>query len=256
MSARNFAVLGSPISHSLSPKIHMMILKHLGMNDNYQAIDVSDLSAFLDSNRDFTGLSLTMPLKEQALAFADSVEPVAKLVGSVNTLHHKDGIWLGYNTDIYGLRKAVSNTHFKTVAVIGTGATARSALQAFQGTDLQLWGRNSATAQELSERFGATSVEAEKAFSADLVISTLPTGALAEVLERNGAHPGTLLDVAYGNDLQAPIGSFANRISGLEMLLWQAIAQQRIFSGSDVNTELPDEGKLADDIRQALGMPK
>jgi len=256
MSAKSYAVLGSPIIHSLSPVIHRVILNHLGLQDSYVSIETNDLESFLSSSSTFNGLSLTMPLKEQALSCSDYVEPVAQLVGSVNTLHNDNGRWLGYNTDIYGLRKAVAGLHFRTVSVLGTGATARSALQAFQGSDLSLWGRDQAKVDVLARKFECESSDLNAALASDLVISTLPAGALMELITEESSYPGVLLDVAYANKVTGAELGFANSISGLEMLLWQAIAQQRIFNGPGIQTELVDEAKLADDIRAALDMAK
>ncbi|MDG2479224.1 MAG: hypothetical protein P8M24_04980, partial [Aquiluna sp.] len=88
----------------------------------------------------------------------------------------------------------------------------------------------------------------------DLVISTLPTGALSEILVGQPSFSGTLLDVAYSNKLGTE--HFAESISGLDMLIWQAVGQQRIFNGEGPETPLEDEAKLVETIRATLSMTK
>jgi shikimate dehydrogenase len=75
----NAAVLGSPIAHSLSPLLHSLAYEHLGLTARYEAIEVKagDLAKFL-AGTDKNALSLTMPLKEEALKVADIVSDVAR----------------------------------------------------------------------------------------------------------------------------------------------------------------------------------
>ena len=96
----HYAVLGSPISHSKSPLIHRTIFEHLKLNAVYTSHDVVDLSEFLDSNAGLSGLSITMPLKDQAFAIASELDYWAQLTESVNTLKKTESGWAGYNTNL------------------------------------------------------------------------------------------------------------------------------------------------------------
>ena len=254
MSADKYAVLGSPIAHSKSPVIHRVILDHLELDNEYLKFEVTDLESFLESHSEFLGLSLTMPLKVQALIVAGKVSDLALEASAANTLYLSDGVWCADNTDIFGLQQAAAHLQPKSVGVLGTGATARSAVVAFRNAPLKLWGRRSEAAVPLAENFDASLASLQEVLSCDLVISTLPTGALSEILVGQPSFSGTLLDVAYSNKLGTE--HFAESISGLDMLIWQAVGQQRIFNGEGPETPLEDEAKLVETIRATLGMTK
>src|SRR5437868_6078013 len=130
------AVLGSPISHSLSPLLHRAAYAALGLDWTYDAVEVSSdgLGAFLDGCDDtWAGLSLTMPLKQVVLALLESRSEVVEATGSANTVVHRDGRREGHNTDVAGIVAALREAGVDGIdraAVIGTGATAASALVA------------------------------------------------------------------------------------------------------------------------------
>jgi len=253
---KKYAVIGSPITHSKSPVIHRTIFKHLGIEAEYSTNEVSDLAGFLLQKNDLLGLSVTMPLKGQAFELADELDFWAQRTAAVNTLKRTETGWSGFNTDVLGLQQAAKSVNFQTVAVLGTGATAKSALVAFQDSDLMLWGRNKDSARKLAEEFDSPSVDLEKALSADLVVSTLPAEALQELMPKSSQYPGSLLSAAYapGSDLAAV--HFQTFVSGLEMLMWQAVGQQRIFSGLGPSAPMRDEDNLIEAIRHALDVTK
>ena len=90
------AVLGSPISHSLSPLLHATAYKELGIEASYDAIEVKagGLADFLESkDASWTGFSLTMPLKEEVIDFTSNVDALAARIKSANTLFRKDSKW-------------------------------------------------------------------------------------------------------------------------------------------------------------------
>ncbi len=96
------AVLGSPISHSLSPQLHKVAYDFLKINADYNRHEVKsgDLPKFLSSHPELNSLSLTMPLKEEALLVADVVSPISQQINSGNTLSKKDGKWSLTTTDV------------------------------------------------------------------------------------------------------------------------------------------------------------
>ncbi|HEY0217629.1 MAG TPA: shikimate dehydrogenase [Cellulomonas sp.] len=113
--ARRAAVLGHPIAHSLSPRLHRAAYTALGLDDwRYDAFDVQEdaLAAFVaDLDGSWAGLSLTMPLKQVVFQLIDHVEPLAAVVGAVNTvLVHRGGsrpVLTGANTDVHGIVAAL-----------------------------------------------------------------------------------------------------------------------------------------------------
>lgn len=230
------AVLGHPVSHSLSPVLHRAAYEALGLEWSYEAIDVDEpeLAGFLTSRGDeWAGFSLTMPLKIEAARLADFVEPQAKLVGTVNTLipagKGEYRHWVGANTDIHGIvaafaeaglaygvdGSAVGENDTVEAVVVGGGATATSAIAALASlgaTSPYVLVRDKARAGALlrsATRMGVrlrfldiASDEALVALSrADAVMSTVPAEAgemLAARLAYSGTRVhGTLLDAVY-----------------------------------------------------------
>ena len=104
---KKFAVIGSPIDHSLSPKIHSIFAKELGIEITYEAIKVEPMHFDTSVNRLFdegyAGLNVTLPLKELAFNYADELTEDSNLSGSVNTLWKEDGTIHGDSTDGRGL---------------------------------------------------------------------------------------------------------------------------------------------------------
>lgn len=261
---KRYAVLGSPINHSKSPIIHSAAFKSLGAAAEYSSFEVADhLEHFLSTQpRDFVGFSVTMPLKEQALNLAERADSIAIASQAANTLIRTGSGWDAYNTDVFGIQLALSSKKFKTVAVLGTGATARSAIVAMQELDknVSVWGRSSTAIKQLTAEYEiAFEPLLHKAVKADLVISTLPPHGLDEHLGNLTAKPnGLLLDVAYDPwpSKAAELWGSENILSGLEMLIWQAVGQQRLFAGNDLSEPLSGEKELVFAIRRALDVAK
>jgi shikimate dehydrogenase len=261
--AKEFAVLGSPIQHSKSPTIHLAAYQALGLDWNYERfeVDKTNFDAFLSSRR-LDGASLTMPLKEIAFERFGSVNEAGELARAVNTLVHRAGTFEAYNTDVFGLEKALEECQFDSTMILGSGATARNSLIALSrmnpGSRASIVARNGTAAEHLVEfgnSLGLVVSAGNKQLAAfDLVISTLPPMVAKQDIFK-GDPRGTLLDVAYNpwpSELALHWGAFGgNVVSGLEMLIWQAIAQIRIFKNGNDAEPLDDENELARVMRQA-----
>jgi shikimate dehydrogenase len=251
----NYAVLGSPIAHSKSPEIHRAAFAVQGIEHEYNRFEVAeDLPSFIESLGDgYLGFSLTMPLKEQALSFADWVSDTALRAQGVNTLIRVHDSWHGFNTDVPGLASAIEPYLTGSVAILGSGATARSAILACSDLKPILWARNEEKRTALGTAFDIETVDLDLALAADLVISTLTKGALDElVMGRAGL--GVLFDVTYDPWPNEASKSFTMAISGLELLVQQALIQQRIFRFGSPETELPQEATVLAAMRDAVGL--
>lgn len=250
---RRAAVVGSPIGHSKSPALHWAAYGAAGLPWRYDAIDVgsgAELARFLDDlGPQWVGLSLTMPLKEPALGLVDSLDPVARDTGAVNTIVLPGAPTqppgrTGHNTDVIGIVDALAEvgvTSARTVAVLGAGGTARSAAAAagrLGAETVQVYARRPVAAAAVAAIAGAAGVAlpwsaAADCAGADVVISTVPAG-VADALAGSLTAPpmGTLLDVVYHpwpTPLAAAWGPAV--VPGLAMLLWQAVAQVRLMVG-------------------------
>ncbi len=249
---KHAGVAGYPIEHSLSPIIHKAGYEALGLNWNYEKylLKEDELENFVNNrDKDFVGLSLTMPLKEKALEISDVITDLAKMVRSANTLIFKDGKIYSGNTDVYGIVHALKTNRkldLSNPAVIGSGATARSAIYALKNLGAQnvmLCARNSLTVQEVSDIAIKVGIRSQiinwedlaKAMNASTLISTLPSKAMDKFAALGPEIPGTLLDIAYDPWPSKVALEWIFRrgfvVSGLEMLLHQACMQFELMTG-------------------------
>lgn len=262
-SDRRAAVLGSPIGHSLSPVLHRAAYEALGLPGwEYERHDVSEtaLPDFIARcGPEWAGLSLTMPLKQAALRVVDVIEPLAEVVGAVNTvLFSPGGLKVGANTDVYGIVEAINLARHDVAdkprrgVIVGGGATAASAIAALGQlgiTDpaiiVRSLGRSgavirSATAMGVEPTYLTlgTPPAARAIATADILISTIPGGAsdgLLEALPEELRPSQTLLDVVYeGWPTRLPqewLSRGGTVAPGHDMLLLQAAEQVRLMTG-------------------------
>jgi shikimate dehydrogenase len=272
-----FAVLGSPISHSKSPIIHAAAYRVLGESWHYDRFEVAKggLKRFVESDaNECSGFSVTMPLKEEAFNFAQETDELSKLTRASNTLVKVDNRWLGYNTDIFGITQAVRSkiiTPPTQTLIIGSGSTATSAVVAISkiapGSKIQIFARNSKARSELIQFAVSLGLQASRCLflskgiaQAALTVATLPGSVLDSVSEklskRKSLVPGgLLLDVAY-HPWPSKFAAYwmANDrpvVSGLEMLIWQAVAQIRIFRNGSPEMPLQNEIAVVESMRLA-----
>lgn len=244
------AVLGRPIAHSLSPVLHRAAYAALGLDWRYEAIDcgVAELPQLLADRADWAGFSCTMPLKRALLDVAARVSERAAAIGSANTLLPGAGGWTAENTDAPGLLTAVRETGARptSATLLGAGGTAQAALAVLRplGVDsCAVLVREVGRAGELrsaAERLGVrvdvrTFADADPAWDADLLVSTLPAGAADPFAIRSWRPAQLVVDVVYDpwpTRLAAAAGQRgATVVGGAAMLLHQAALQVELMTG-------------------------
>ena len=291
-SQRRLAVLGSPIAHSRSPRIHRAAYGLLGLPWEYEAVECAEdrLAGWLGERDDsWRGLSLTMPLKEEAHRLAPVLDPVAEESGVVNTLLRLAGGagWAGFNTDVGGLAAAIEEAGLDATStvVLGSGATAVSAVLAARrlgAAHVEIVARNAAAVGGLVARFGESSEPGSNAAlhvsgtilphtdhlvqgvprvdrrdtAPTLVISTLPGPAAAGVALPEALLRIPLFDVAY-DPWPSPLAerwraADGEAHSGLSMLVQQALLQIRIFMNGDPAAPLEREAEVLAAMRAAV----
>lgn len=253
---RKAAVLGSPIQHSLSPVLHRAAYSALGLDWEYTAIEV-DAESFDDFfhavrlDPQWAGFSVTMPCKVAALNAADQVSDIARRTAAANTLiFGRDGVSAD-NTDPIGIKYAlaqagVTDASGKQAAILGAGATARSALAALSELgvgEVLLTARRPEAVEELFDYATEFELRArdipwrdrDAALDADLVLSVLPAGVADPLALAVPEQPAVLLDVVYADwptrlaeAWQICGGTVAG---GLEMLVGQAARQVELMTG-------------------------
>ena len=251
-AGRRAAVLGSPITHSRSPQLHLAAYRALGLTSwTYERIECTaeQLPGLVGAlGPEWVGLSVTMPGKFAALEFADQRTDRAQLVGSANTLvRMPTGGWRADNTDVDGVTGALG-TAGGSALVIGSGGTAPAAVVALAELGVQqitIVARDEGKASrlvDLAGRCGAHSswcdigsaALTDAVAGADSAVSTIPADAAAVYADTLARVP-RLLDAIY-DPWPTPLAraveaAGGEAINGLQMLLNQAFAQVEQFTG-------------------------
>ncbi|MDH6180990.1 shikimate dehydrogenase [Microbacteriaceae bacterium SG_E_30_P1] len=257
------AVLGSPIAHSLSPTIHAAAYRVLDTGWDYGAHDVTgeSLASFVAALDDqWRGLSLTMPLKRDVLPLLTARDEMVDRVGAANTVLLGDSLVSGFNTDVRGAVESFRRAGVATldsVHILGAGATAASLLIAaveLGATHALISARTVERAEPLVVLGAREGIDvdvrpwgiSDRSHAVpDAVISTIPQGAADLVFPEDVRSRSTLFDVAYDpwpTPLARAWSDVGGRvISGLDLLINQAVGQIRVFLTGDVERPLPDE---------------
>jgi shikimate dehydrogenase len=256
--SRRCGVLGDPIAHSLSPVLHRAAYAELGLDWTYDAhrVPSGGLAAFLDGpslaglGPEWRGLSLTMPLKREALPLVDRLTDRARLAGAVNTLLlEDDGTRVGDNTDLPGAAAAIrerTSAPLSSAVLLGGGATATSVGLAL----VDLGVRSIVVAVREAARAAGT-VAALRAHPAapdvvvtglaaapatvDIVVSTIPAAAQTPELVGRCADVPVVFEALY-DPWPTPLAASAidsgrTLVSGMDLLVHQAALQIELFTG-------------------------
>ncbi len=250
-------VWGHPVGHSRSPAMHNAALEALGLDWVYVPFGVApgDLVAAVAGLRalGLVGVNVTVPLKESVLPLLDVVDEDARWIGSVNTIHNRDGRLYGYSTDGMGflrsLEAAGQRTRGRRALLLGAGGSARAVAYALasRGCHCQIANRTEARAAALAlavnARYpGAASVAGwgGKAAGFDLLVNTTslgmpPNEESVPALPSNAfaARP-FVCDLIYvpaqTRLLAAAAAAGCETLNGVGMLVWQGVLALAIWT--------------------------
>ena len=247
-----YGLIGEKLPHSFSKEIHE---KLAGYDYQLKELTAAQLPAFLEK-RDFKGINVTIPYKQAVIPYLDRLDDKARAIGAVNTTVNRDGRLYGYNTDYDGMvaliRHAGLSLEGKTVLILGTGGTSKTAMAVAADLGAASVQRVSRTGKE-----GAISYEEAQRLPVQILINTTPSGMYPNLdgqpmdLSRFGWLEG-VLDAVY-NPLRTRLvlqarDNGARAQSGLYMLVAQAAAACEHFLGE----QLP-EGTLRKVYRTVHG---
>lgn len=258
-----FAILGYPIGHSISPQIHKAGFESLGIDADYEILETAPEN-LIDRIRDlkindYAGVNVTIPLKVKIAIFVDEVDKNADLAGAINTIKiSADKTISGYNTDITGFKSPLPpSLAGKEVTILGTGGASRAATVACTELGVKkinFYTRNIPNAldfvkffRELSPQieFTLNQIETLKDLSStDMLVNTTPIGMKGHSADRSPVDKKVLAtmqknaivyDIVY-NPTETVLLEDAHHlglqtISGLDMLVAQAVAAQKIWFG-------------------------
>jgi len=248
-----YGILGNPVSHSLSPVMHNEAFDKLGLNCAYLPFQVHNVEEAIDGLRglNIQGVSVTIPHKEAVITYLDEIDSVAQKIGSVNTIARRsdDGSekLIGYNTDWIGANRALeSEMELKgaKVVMLGAGGSARAIgfglLEA--GALLTLCSRTESRGRKLAAELGCgwVSLDESTGLQGDALINATSVG-MAPGSDKSPVSANTVesfsvvMDIVYA-PLKTRLLADAEKsgcriVNGLEMLLFQGVAQFELWTG-------------------------
>jgi len=252
------ALIGNPVSHSLSPIMQNAALQYLGLDLIYIAIPCreKDLKLVLSSLKRINcqGLNITIPYKEKVFEICDEVSPIAEKLKAINTLKlNSKKEWIATNTDVDGFIYPLKNLNLakKQSIVLGSGGAARSVIQGLidlNFSTISVVSRNRSSIDKLIKNFGNqitiqgvlnNDIQAHKLIKkADLIVNTTPVGMKTGTNEENTLPYGEtfwrslnsetiVYDLIYNPAPTHLLKFCANKgcmtIDGLQMLVAQGI---------------------------------
>jgi 3-dehydroquinate dehydratase / shikimate dehydrogenase len=272
-----FGIVGHPVAHSLSPRIHNTSYRALGIPALYLPFDTESFGDFwlevVESGESLglpiRGLSVTTPFKEAALAVAGAESPLAGLIGAANTLVWNQGVWEAEATDPDGvvlpLRDRGINIEGVEVAVAGAGGAGRSAAEGLKkaGARVTIFNRDPERGRSASDRLKIPYLPFSELDPSnfDLLVNATSLGRgegdpLPFDPER--LRPGAVvIDLVYLKDgptrlLAAAATRGAVVIDGREVLIDQARGQFRLMTGRDLPLDL---ARRAAGLEMTEGVP-
>jgi shikimate dehydrogenase len=259
----HLGLIGYPLSHSLSPKIHAAALKACGLDGEYSLYpilpdDTRGLKDLLTRVRssEITGLNVTIPHKQNVIPLLDELTPTAKSIGAVNVIYMQDTKLIGDNTDAGGfladLKWFITTETLghggRNALVLGAGGSARSVVYALcnHGWNVTIAARRVEQAQQLARSFAnyqlpiTTFTDLQLATN-HLIVNTTPIG-MTPNIDQSPLPENALLskdtfiyDLVY-NPRQTKLVKYAraqglNATTGIGMLIEQAALGFELWTG-------------------------
>lgn len=185
-------VLGNPLKHTFSPKMHSYFAHKTGLDTAYLAFEVEkdDLAAIVEGAKKMgaVGFNVTSPYKIDIMSCIDVIDPEAELMGAVNTIVNRDGKWYGYNTDgdgfVNSLIAETGDITNKKVLILGAGGSARSIAYKLAKNGVESISFHAKTQQKIDVIYDVISKNTDcKCFknmdvneAYDIIINTTPLG--------------------------------------------------------------------------------
>ncbi|WLR46199.1 shikimate dehydrogenase [Halobacillus litoralis] len=270
-------LIGHPIGHSMSPWIHEKLMEQQGIEGKYELLEIQPdefgEKVNLLKGKGLDGFNVTVPYKEKIIPYLDGLDESARHLGAVNTVHHTDQGWIGYNTDGRGFVHSLKNRfpdifHKDAKALLlGSGGAARGIFEALTRTEMSrvdIANRTIKRAEDLIQDIpskgyaGALTLEQAKntLMDYDLIVQTTTVGMNPDhdqmIVSLDHLTKGTVVsDIVYRPMKTKFLNEAEKRGArlhfGHEMLLQQAVYAFQIWT----NTE-PESSLLLTEFEQKL----
>jgi len=246
-----YGVVGNPISHSLSPKIHNSWIENYNLKAFYTPLLIESEQNFEASIKTlpllgFCGVNITVPYKQNAYSICDELSVEAQSIGAVNCLHFTNNKIIGYNTDAFGFLYPLQCKQITNALVIGAGGASRAVIYSLKtiGCSVDICNRTFSEAIKLTKHFGCNAIESllsqinlEKY---DIIINATSLGLSNEAIELNYKTAGKtciFYDIIYKKNSLTPFlqaakaHNITTTLDGLAMLYAQAAKSFEIWHG-------------------------
>jgi shikimate dehydrogenase len=255
-----YGIVGNPVTHSLSPAMQNAALAERNINGVYLPFSALDIEAAITGIRGLgvQGVSVTIPYKESVMAYLDMIDPVAQRIGAVNTiiLQEDDNgkSLIGLNTDWLGAIRALEEEIVLDGAeavLLGAGGSARAIGFGLleRGVRFVLCSRTESRGKGLADELGCpwVSLADWQQLSGKILINATSVGmqpniAVSPVPARILSHFQVVMDIVYAplrtRLLQEAESAGCKTINGLEMLLYQGVAQFEQWTGRAAPVEV------------------
>ena len=258
---KKYFVIGNPINHSLSPKLHNYWLRENNINAIYdkKKIDEKDLkTTILEIKEKKTeGINVTVPFKKSVIPYLDKLSPEAEQTQSVNTIILTNDILVGHNTDISGFTNAIKDLNFnikgKKIFILGAGGVVPSiifALNKMNVSEIIISNRTRQKADDLKSQFNEINiVNWGEVPNFDMIINATSLGLKNETINLNISNIGDdklFYDVIYNpseTNFLKEGKKLGNQIeNGKLMFIYQALEAFKLWHNIEpsVNNEVLD----------------
>lgn len=253
-----YAVIGDPISHSLSPIMHNANFHSLDMNDSYEALHIPverfDQIREIMEEKDISGFNITIPHKERIIPYLDEIDEQSETVGAVNTVKIVDDKWIGYNTDglgyVTGLKQVYPDLENAYILILGAGGASKgiaNELSKFVQPRLTVANRTMSRFESWTLDINAISLEQAETHldEFDIIINTTPAGMdenKEHVISLKHLSPNTLVSdivyIPYKTPFLEEAEAKGNQIyNGLDMFVYQGAESFKIWTGKQANIQ-------------------
>jgi shikimate dehydrogenase len=246
---KQFAVIGNPIAHSLSPILHQEVYRQLALDASFEKIHLmpNALHSFIKVN-ELDGFNVTIPYKQSVIPFLNELDESAQTIGAVNCVH--DG--KGYNTDWIGFLNALKLNNIelkeKCCTIIGAGGAARAiafGLIKAGVKSISIKNRTQTKADQLLDWINSIFPHNNSSESSDLIVNCTPLGMWPDTesmpdleIKKGQILADTIYNPLETKWLKTGKKRGAKTISGLDMFIGQGLASADIWFGEKISEKI------------------
>ena len=246
-------LVGHPLSQSASKRMHTQALKEAGLDGHYLNFDTVSLDGLDDVIRDYDikGLNVTIPYKDDILAYVDVLDQSAKNTGAASLILNTGNRLIGSNIDVDGAKFALERAEVDIEAgmkilILGSGGVAMACCYLFttKGAEVTIIGRNQKTVRDLCKKFGCETTDRNDPSEYDMIVNCTPIGMYEEEkypIDITKLREGQIIfDVVYTKETQLEAVGREHGckiVPGLDMLIGQGMRSFEVWTGKKPSYE-------------------